>query len=86
MFRLMLGFVRKSAVSGNSTGSRAVWDEEEPELRAGGLWLGEVTGLRLGDAPGEDGERTKIFSFFFFFFQLNVQNIKIRSTNIKHPF
>lgn len=57
MFRLTLGFVRKSAVSGNSTGSRVAKDEEEPELRAGGLWLGEVTGLRLGDAPGEDEEQ-----------------------------
>lgn len=55
-FRLTLGFVRKSAVSGNSTGSRAARDDEEPELRAWGPWLGEVTGLRLGEAPSEDKE------------------------------
>lgn len=50
-FRLTLGFVRKSAVSGNSTGNRGVRDDEEPVFSVGGLWLGEVTGLRLGDVP-----------------------------------
>lgn len=54
-FRLTLGFVRKSAVSGNSTGDRVTRDDEEPTPTAGGLWLGEVTGLRLGDAPEGDG-------------------------------
>lgn len=49
-FRLTLGFVRKSAVSGNSTGDRVTRDDEEPEP-ARRLWLGEVPGLRLGDAP-----------------------------------
>lgn len=29
-------------------------DDEEPGPMAGGLWLGEVTGLRQGDVPGED--------------------------------
>lgn len=42
--RLTLGFVRKSAVSGNSTGGRMPM--------ATGLWAGEATGLRLGEAPG----------------------------------
>lgn len=46
--RLTLGFVRKSAVSGNSTGGRM---RDEPA--ATGLWAGEATGLRLGDVPEE---------------------------------
>lgn len=41
-------------MSGNSTGDRVTRDDEEPVPIAGGLWLGEVTGLRLGDAPKED--------------------------------
>lgn len=53
-FRLTLGFVRKSAVSGNSTGNRGVRDDEEPVFSVGGLWLGEVTGLRLGDVPRKE--------------------------------
>lgn len=48
--RLTLGFVRKSAVSGNSTGGR-MRDDVEPV--ATGLWAGEATGLRLGDVPEE---------------------------------
>lgn len=36
-FRLTLGFVRKSAVSGNSTGDRVTRDDEEPTPTAGGL-------------------------------------------------
>lgn len=41
-------------MSGNSTGDRVKWDDEAPVSTAGGLWLGEVTGLRLGDVPGEE--------------------------------
>jgi len=40
-------------VSGNSTGDRVTRDDEEPEPAARRLWLGELSGLRLGDAPGE---------------------------------
>lgn len=49
-------------MSGNSTGDRVTRDDEEPVPTAGGLWHGEVTGLRLGDVPGEDeaNERFKI--------------------------
>lgn len=40
-------------MSGNSTGDRVTRDNEEP---ARVPWLGEVTGLRLGEAPGgEEG-------------------------------
>lgn len=42
-------------MSGNSTGDRVTREDEEPVPTAGGLWLGEVTGLRLGDVPKEDG-------------------------------
>lgn len=73
-FRLTLGFVRKSAVSGNSTGSRVERDDEEPELRAGGLWLGEATGLRLGDAPSEDKESTERKKTFGLNYLLNELN------------
>lgn len=48
---MTLGLVKKSAVSGNSTGDRVTREDEEPLPTAGGLWLGEVTGLRLGDVP-----------------------------------
>lgn len=41
-------------MSGNSTGNRGTRDDEEPVPTAGGLWLGEVTGLRLGDVPREN--------------------------------
>lgn len=41
-------------MSGNSTGDRVTREDDEPAPNAGGLWLGEVTGLRLGDAPGGD--------------------------------
>ena len=41
-------------MSGNSTGDRVTRDDDEPVLSAGELWLGEVTGLRLGDVPRED--------------------------------
>lgn len=59
-FRLTLGLVRKSAVSGNSTGDRVTRDDDEPAPIAGGLWLGEVTGLRQGDVPGkEKGQHCK---------------------------
>lgn len=50
--RLTLGFVRKSAVSGNSTGGR-MRDDVEPMPMATGLWAGEATGLRLGEVPEE---------------------------------
>lgn len=53
-FRLTLGFVRKSAVSGNSTGGRVTREDEEPVLAVGEQWVGEVTGLKLGDVPKED--------------------------------
>lgn len=43
-------------MSGNSTGDRVTSDDDEPVPSAGGLWLGEVTGLRLGDAPREERE------------------------------
>lgn len=46
--RLTLGLVRKSAVSGNSTGGRV------PMPTATGLWAGEATGLRLGEVPEEE--------------------------------
>lgn len=46
-------------MSGNSTGDRVTRDDEEPVPIAGGLWLGEVTGLRLGDVPKEDGGKEK---------------------------
>lgn len=49
--RLTLGLVRKSAVSGNSTGGRVTSDDVEAAPSGRGLWMGEVTGLRLGDAP-----------------------------------
>lgn len=49
--RLTLGLVRKSAVSGNSTGGRVTRDDVEATPSGRGLWRGEVTGLRLGDAP-----------------------------------
>lgn len=41
-------------MSGNSTGDRVTREGDEPAPIAGGLWLGEVTGLKLGDVPGED--------------------------------
>lgn len=41
-------------MSGNSTGDRVTRDDDELAPIAGGLWLGEATGLRLGDVPGED--------------------------------
>lgn len=41
-------------MSGNSTGGRVTSDVEEPAPTARGPWLGEVTGLRLGDVPEED--------------------------------
>lgn len=41
----MLGFVRKSAVSGNSTGDQLPL-ETDP-------WVGEPTGLRPGEAPSK---------------------------------
>lgn len=41
-------------MSGNSTGDRVTRDDEEPAPTVRGPWLGEVSGLRLGDAPGED--------------------------------
>lgn len=47
--RLTLGFVRKSAVSGNSTGGRV--RAVEPTAVATALWAGEATGLRLGEVP-----------------------------------
>lgn len=47
-------------MSGNSTGDRVTRDDEEPTPRR--PWLGEVTGLRLGEAPGEGKERSRIFS------------------------
>lgn len=34
-------------MSGNSTGGRVTRED-------GGLWVGEATGLRLGDVPKED--------------------------------
>lgn len=46
-------------MSGNSTGNRVTKDDEELVPAAGGLWLGEVTGLRLGDVPGEDEGSTR---------------------------
>lgn len=49
--RLTLGLVRKSAVSGNSTGGRVTSDDVEAAPSGRGLWMGEVTGLRLGEAP-----------------------------------
>ncbi len=33
-------------------------DDEELVVTARGPWLGEVTGLRLGDVPGEDQRKT----------------------------
>lgn len=60
-FRLTLGFVRKSAVSGNSTGGRVTRDDMEPTPRGRGLWVGEVTGLRLGEVPAE-GQRSVRFA------------------------
>lgn len=51
--RLTLGLVRKSAVSGNSTGGR-VRDDVGPMPTATGLWAGDATGLRLGDVPEEE--------------------------------
>lgn len=54
ILRLTLGFVRKSAVSGNSTGGRVRDDEEPtPMPMATGLWAGEATGLKLGEVPEE---------------------------------
>jgi len=51
MLRLTLGLVRKSAVSGNSTGEeRASREEVEPVVA--GLCMGDASGLRLGDTPG----------------------------------
>lgn len=41
-------------MSGNSTGDRVTRDDGEPEPTERGLWPGEVTGLRLGDAPGQE--------------------------------
>lgn len=38
-------------MSGNSTGDRVTRDDDEADPMVGGLWLGEVTGLRLGDVP-----------------------------------
>lgn len=38
-------------MSGNSTGGRVTRDDEDPVPTARGPWLGEVTGLRLGDVP-----------------------------------
>lgn len=46
-------------MSGNSTGDRLTWDDEPPVPSAGGLWLGEGTGLRLGDVPKEDRRKNK---------------------------
>lgn len=41
-------------MSGNSTGGRMMRDDDDdPALTAIGPWIGEVTGLRLGDVPGE---------------------------------
>lgn len=45
---LMLGFVRKSAVSGNSTGDQLLKAPLETDP-----WLGEPTGLRPGEAPAK---------------------------------
>lgn len=45
---LMLGFVRKSAVSGNSTGDQQLKAPLETDP-----WPGEPTGLRPGDAPSK---------------------------------
>lgn len=42
----MLGFVRKSAVSGNSTGDQLLKAPLETDP-----WLGDPTGLRPGEAP-----------------------------------
>lgn len=58
--RLTLGFVRKSAVSGNSTGDRVTEVNKEPVPAVSRLWLGEDTGLRLGDAPEEDERENEI--------------------------
>lgn len=44
----MLGFVRKSAVSGNSTGDQLLRVPLETDP-----WLGEPTGLRPGEAPSK---------------------------------
>lgn len=32
-----------------------MWDDGEAAPTARGPWLGEVTGLRLGDVPKDDG-------------------------------
>lgn len=45
---LMLGFVRKSAVSGNSTGDQLLKAPLETDP-----WPGEPTGLRPGEAPAK---------------------------------
>lgn len=44
----MLGFVRKSAVSGNSTGDQLLKAPLETDP-----WLGDPTGLRPGEAPSK---------------------------------
>lgn len=44
--KITLGLVRKSAVSGNSTGVRLVTEPADT-----GPWLREFTGLKLGKAP-----------------------------------
>lgn len=53
--RFTLGLVRMSAVSGNSTGDRVISDELGHD---GGPWLGELSGLRLGDAPVKEGQKS----------------------------
>lgn len=45
---LMLGLVRKSAVSGNSTGDQLLKAPLETDP-----WLGDPTGLRPGEAPSK---------------------------------
>lgn len=58
--RLTLGFVKKSAVSGNSTGGRVTRDDVEAAPNGRGLCMGEVTGLRLGDVPARvRGQRSE---------------------------
>jgi hypothetical protein len=54
VLRLTLGLVRKSAVSGNSTGEERLRSREEVEggPAVAGLCMGDARGLRLGDTPG----------------------------------
>ena len=59
VLRLTLGLVRKSAVSGNSTGEERVRREEvEAGPAVAGLCMGDSRGLRLGDTPGWE---TRVF-------------------------